>query len=190
MNDDTGRIEVVCGCMFSGKTEELIRRVKRELIAKRGVLVFKPMIDDRYGDETVTSHNGQKVKAITVVSAHQIMTHINGDIKTVAVDEAQFFDQAIVEVSEELADNDMRMILAGLDNNFRGEPFGPMPLLVCRAEMVTKLHAICVICSKEACRTQRIIDGQPADYSSPTILIGAQDSYEARCRKCHQVPRD
>jgi len=182
-------MEVVCGSMFSGKTEELIRRVRRAIIAKQKVQVFKPQIDDRYGLEEVTSHNGQNVKAVPLPSAKRILEHLKPETTVVAVDEAQFFDSDIVEVVEQLADKGLRVIIAGLDTDFRGEPFGSMPELMCRAESVTKLRAICVICGNQASRTQRLVDGNPAYYDDPIIMVGAQESYEPRCREHHAVPR-
>jgi len=188
MKHHSGRIEVICGSMFCGKTEELIRRVRRAIIAKQKVKVFKPAIDDRYGIERVTSHNGQTVEAIPVKSSHDILGLANGGTTVVAIDEAQFFDDGIVDVVQELADkHNIRVIIAGLDLDFRGEPFGSMPFLLCIAEDVTKLHAICVVCGEYASRTQRLVNGKPARYDDPIILVGAQESYEARCRKHHVV---
>ncbi len=187
-----GRIEVVCGSMFSGKTEELIRRVRRATIARQQVQVFKPVIDDRYHAAHVRSHNGSDFEAIPVDSAVQIPSLLDPGTTVVAIDEAQFFDAAVVAVCEQLADDGLRVICAGLDSDFRGEPFGPMPQLLARAEDVTKLRAICVVCGEEACRTQRLIDGQPAAVDDPVIQVGAAEQYEARCRHCHELrdPRD
>lgn len=190
MRHDSGRIEVICGSMFCGKTEELIRRVRRAIIAKQKVKVFKPSIDDRYGIQNITSHTGQSVEAISVSAASEILEIANGDTTVVAIDEAQFFDDGITEVVQELVDSfGNRVIVAGLDLDFRGEPFGAMPQLLAIAEDVTKLHAICVSCGKEASRTQRLVNGEPAHYDDPIILVGAQESYEARCRKHHIVRR-
>lgn len=187
----SGRIEVICGSMFCGKTEELIRRVRRAIIAKQKVKVFKPAIDDRYGIQSVTSHNGQTVDAIPVKQARDILEIANGDTTVVAIDEAQFFDDGIGDVVQELADNhNIRVIIAGLDLDFRGEPFGSMPFLLSVAEDVTKLHAICVECGEFASRTQRLVNGKPARYDDPIILVGAQESYEARCRQHHIVLRE
>ncbi|MGB7341119.1 MAG: thymidine kinase [Phototrophicaceae bacterium] len=183
-----GQIEVVCGSMFSGKTEELIRRVRRAIIAKQNVQVFKPQVDDRYGIDEVTSHNGQNVKAVPLAEAHLILENINDETTVVAIDEAQFFDDGIIEVVERLANNGMRVLIAGLDTDFRGEAFGQMPQLMARAEEVTKLRAICVVCGHQATRTQRLVNGQPAYYDDPIILVGAQESYEPRCREHHAVP--
>ena len=189
MRHYSGSIEVVCGSMFSGKTEELIRRVRRAIIAKQKVQVFKPELDDRYGLEQVTSHNGQNVEASPVPLAIDILDELHADTTVVAIDEAQFFDEGVVEVVEILANRSIRVIVAGLDTDFRGEPFGNMPELLCRAEQVTKLRAICMVCGNQASRTQRLVDGHPAYYDDPIILVGAKESYEPRCREHHEVPR-
>jgi thymidine kinase len=187
-SEPTGWVEVICGSMFSGKTEELIRRVRRAQIARQKVQVFKPLIDDRYGVQKITSHNGLHVEAIPVPDAGGILDLIEPDTTVVAIDEVQFFDWQIAEVCNQLASRRVRVIVAGLDLDFRAEPFGPMPLLMAEAEQVDKLHAICVVCGRPATRTQRLIDGKPALYSDPVILVGASEVYEARCRHCHQVP--
>ncbi|HEX5631714.1 MAG TPA: thymidine kinase [Gemmatimonadales bacterium] len=185
-----GSIEVVVGVMFSGKSEELIRRVRRAIIARRTVQVFKSHLDARYaGLYSVTSHDGGEVDAAPVDSAAEILRLVRPDTSTVAIDEAQFLDHGIVEVVTHLADRGARVILAGTDTDFRGEPFGPMGALMCVAEEVTKLRAICVVCGDLACRNQRLVDGRPARYDSPTIMVGGRESYEARCRHCHEVPR-
>ena len=189
MRHRAGRIEVVCGGMFSGKTEELIRRVRRAQIARMTVQVFKPAMDTRYGLEKVTSHNGQGYMACPVEQAAMILTDWNTEATVVAIDEAQFFDPEVVNVAEALSERGVRVIVAGLDLDFRGEPFGVMPQLMARAEDVTKLHAICVVCGEEASRTQRLVNGQPARYNDPVIVVGASDSYEPRCRQHHTVPR-
>lgn len=189
MRHYSGSIEVVCGSMFSGKTEELIRRVRRAIIAKQRVQVFKPELDDRYGLEQVTSHNGQNVEACPVPRAMDILDELHSDTTVVAIDEAQFFDEGVVEVVEILANRNIRVIVAGLDTDFRGEPFGNMPELLSRAEQVTKLRAICMVCGNQASRTQRLVDGHPAFYDDPIILVGAKESYEPRCREHHEVPR-
>lgn len=175
--------------MFSGKSEELIRRVKRAVIARRAVQVFKPAIDDRYGVEVVRSHDGDSFVARPVRSSAEIPSLIGPDTSVVAVDEVQFFDPGIVEVCRELVRGGRRVICAGLDLDFRGEPFGPVPTLLALAERVDKLEAICVVCGEPGTRTQRIVDGVPADYDDPIIVIGANEAYEARCRSCHEVPR-
>lgn len=184
----SGRVEVICGSMFCGKTEELIRRVRRAMIARQKVQVFKPSIDDRYGVERVTSHTGQAVEAMPIQLPSEIFDALEADTTVVALDEAQFFPAGITEVVETLAKRGIRVIVAGLDMDFRGVPFGEMPELMSRAEEVTKLHAICVVCGEDACRTQRIVNGEPAGYSDPIILVGASERYEARCRTHHVVP--
>jgi len=186
---DIGSLEVVCGCMFSGKTEELIRRIKRSEIAKRGVQVFQHGLDERYGQGRVASHSGACLQAVTVQSASDIEPLVEPDTDVVAVDEIQFFDRAIIDVCNRLADRGLRVVAAGLDMDFRGEPFGPMPDLMAVADRVDKLQAICVVCGAPAVRTQRLIDGRPAFYEDDIILVGAEEMYEARCRACHEVPR-
>jgi len=173
--------------MFSGKTEELIRRVRRAEIARQKVQVFKPAIDTRYAEREVTSHNGLQVEAVPVENTAQVRSLIEPDTTVVALDEVQFFDDDVVSLCEELADKGVRVIVAGLDMDFRGVPFGPVPALVARAENVQKLQAICVVCGGPASRTQRIINGKPAAYDDPVILVGAEEAYEARCRGCHEV---
>lgn len=188
MDRSTGSIEVVCGSMFSGKTEELIRRVRRAQIARQRVQVFKHALDDRYAMQSITSHNGARIEAVPVGDSVEIRRLVTPTTEVVAVDEAQFLDDGIAAVASDLAQQGVRVILAGLDTNFRGEPFGPMPVLLALAEEVTKLQAICVRCGAPASRTQRLVDGRPAHYSDPIVLIGAQEAYEARCRQCHEVP--
>lgn len=183
-----GSIEVICGSMFSGKTEELIRRVRRAQIARQKVQVFKPHIDIRYSAKRVHSHNGMQWEATPVEHSHDILEQLEANTNVVAIDEAQFFDAGIVAVCEALADRGLRVIVAGLDLDFRGEPFGPMPQLLARAEHVDKLQAICVVCGAPASRTQRLINGRPAAYDDPVILVGAAEVYEARCRQHHVVP--
>ena len=185
-----GWIEVIAGVMFAGKSEELIRRVRRAAIARKQVQVFKSHLDARYaGLYSVTTHDGITVEAEPVDSSEQIVRAVRPDTEVVAVDEAQFLDEGIVDVSGALADRGVRVILAGTDVDFRGLPFGPMPRLMCAAEVIDKLHAICVVCGGPATRNQRLVDGQPAPWNSPTIMVGGRESYEARCRHCHKVPR-
>ncbi len=188
-----GWIEIICGSMFAGKTEELIRRITRIKYAKKEVIVFKPVIDDRYSFVEVVSHSQRKVKSIPVNNSKEIEIYLN-DLSVlpyaVCVDEVQFFDKGLIDVVESLANKGVRVILAGLDLDFRGEPFGIMPDLMARAEYITKLQAICQVCGDPATRTQRIIDGKPAHYNDPIVLVSAKEKYEARCRHCHQVPRD
>lgn len=185
-----GWIEVICGSMFAGKTEELCRRIRRIQYAKKDYVVFKPVIDNRYSDKEVVSHNNTRVKSVNVTSSKDIRTYLEGKKLpyAVAIDEVQFFDSDVVSLCEELANKGVRVICAGLDKDFRGEPFGVMPILLARAEYVTKLNAICQVCGNIATRTQRIIDGKPAYYEDPVIMVGAKESYEARCRHCHEVP--
>lgn len=182
-----GWIELICGSMFSGKSEELIRRVQRAELAKQKVQVFKPAIDNRYSSAAVVSHNGSSVAAHAVASAYHIFDHLQEDTECVAVDEVQFFDEAIISVVQALADRGLRIICAGLDQDFKGEPFGPMPQILALAEYVSKLHAICSSCGSLASRTQRLINGEPAHLNDPIILVGASESYEPRCRHCHEV---
>ena len=185
-----GWIEVVAGVMFSGKSEELIRRVRRALIAKRRVQVFKSHLDERYaGLFRISSHDGTGIDAVPVDSSGEIFRQVQPDTQLVAVDEAQFLDAGIVDVATALAERGVRVVLAGTDTDFRGEPFGAMGPLRCVAETVDKLQAICVVCGDLACRNQRLVDGRPARYDSPTIMVGGRESYEARCRHCHQVPQ-
>jgi len=184
-----GGIELICGSMFSGKTEELLRRIRRAEIARKRIQIFKPQIDSRYGLQRVASHNGvAREDVIVVPNAAAILAQLATDTEVVAIDEVQFFDWAIADICSKLADNNRRVIAAGLDQDFRGEPFGPLPLLMALAERVDKLQAICVCCGLTASRTQRLIDGQPARYDDPIILVGGSESYEARCRRCHAVP--
>lgn len=186
----SGWIEVITGVMFAGKSEELIRRVRRGIIARRRVQVFKSHLDSRYvGLYSVSSHNGAEVDAAPVDSAAEIFRSVRSETEIVAIDEAQFLDPDIVTVATLLAERGVRVILAGTDTDFRGAPFGSMGELMTVAETVDKLHAICVVCGDPACRNQRLIDGKPARYDSPTIMVGGRESYEARCRHCHQVPR-
>ncbi|MFZ0546225.1 MAG: thymidine kinase [Candidatus Promineifilaceae bacterium] len=182
-----GRIELICGSMFSGKTEELIRRLRRAVIARQQVEVFKPQIDTRFHHSKVTSHNGADFEARPVGSPEEILGLLHPETTVVAIDEVQFFEEDIIDLCESLAEQGKRVICAGLDTDFRGVPFGPMPALLARAEEVDKLHAICVICGEEASRTQRLINGRPAAFDDPIVLVGAAEVYEARCRQCHQV---
>lgn len=181
-------MEAIVGPMFSGKSEELIRRVTRALIAKQRVQVFKPAIDDRFDAIQVASHNGRTLEAVPVEDVADLRERIHELTQVVAIDEAQFLDDALVPLAMECADAGKRVLVAGLDLDFRGEPFGPVPDLLARAEVVEKLTAICG-CGQVATRTQRLIQGQPAHYGDPIILVGASESYEPRCRECHVVPR-
>ncbi len=182
-----GWIEVITGCMFAGKTEELIRRLNVLQFAKKKIVVFKPSIDDRYSATKVVSHAGTSVESHAIKSSSEILPLVK-DAEVIAIDEVQFFDEGVVDICNYLADKGKRVMCAGLDTDFRGEPFGIMPQLVTHAEFVTKLTAVCTKCGAPATRTQRIVNGQPANFSDPIILVGASESYEARCRHCHEVP--
>jgi thymidine kinase len=185
----SGSIEVITGSMFSGKTDELIRRLRRAKIAKQDVLVVKPSLDTRYSVDKVASHAGSEFEATAIQSPAEIEPLLMDGITVLAVDEAQFFEASICDVVQKLADDGLRVIVAGLDTDFRAEPFGPMPELMALAERVDKLHAICMVCGGSASRTQRLIDGQPAKYDEPIVVVGASELYEARCREHHEVPR-
>ncbi|AQQ55153.1 thymidine kinase [Planococcus lenghuensis] len=184
----SGWVEVICGSMFSGKSEELIRRIRRAQFAKQQIAVFKPRIDDRYSKEAVVSHNGSTVIAHPISHSDEMWKYITDEFDVIAIDEAQFFDEAITENVQKLADHGFRVIVAGLDQDFRGKPFGPMPDLLSVAEQVTKLQAVCTVCGSPASRTQRLIDGRPAGADDPIILVGASEAYEPRCRHHHEVP--
>lgn len=186
---DMGWIEVVSGSMYSGKSEELIRRIKRARIARKTIQVFKPSLDDRYSQCNVVSHNGDSTEAVAVGDSGILHKMVSTETEVVAIDEVQFFDMGLVDVCRRLADAGKRVICAGLDTDFRGQPFGPTPQLMAIAEYVDKLQAICITCGNPANRTQRLVNGKPARASEPTILIGAAESYEARCRRCHEVPK-
>ncbi len=182
-----GWLEVISGCMFAGKTEELIRRINVLSYAKMNIIVFKPKIDNRYSDTEIVSHSGAKVPCLVVDRAQEILKKVNMDTEVVAIDEVQFFDQDIVDVWEYLADKGVRVIVAGLDKDFRGEPFGIMPELLTRAEFITKLTAVCTKCGAPATRTQRLVNGKPASFNDSIVLVGAVEHYEPRCRHCHEV---
>ncbi|HEX6711083.1 MAG TPA: thymidine kinase [Rubrobacter sp.] len=184
----TGSLIVITGSMFSGKTEELIRRVRRALYARRGAQVFKHAIDTRSERSEIRSHNGVPYEAIAVSTSDELLDKVEETIGVVAIEEAQFFDQGIVGACRHLAGSGYEVIATGLDMDFRGEPFGPMPNLLAEADEIVKLRAICARCGRDASRSQRLIDGRPAPVSAPTILVGAEESYEARCRHCHEVP--
>ncbi|MFN4219457.1 MAG: thymidine kinase [bacterium] len=183
-----GWIELIVGPMFSGKSEELIRRIKRSIIANQKVIVFKPSLDKRYEKDKIVSHNGIKIEAVIVDNPMEIYQK-SQNFDVIGIDEAQFFDSQLVEIVEKLADEGKRIIIAGLDQDFRGEPFSIMPYLMAIADSVDKLHAICVICGAVATKSQRLINGNPAPYDSPTIVIGATETYQPRCRKCFQKPQ-
>lgn len=182
-----GWIEVISGNMYAGKTEELLRRIRRIEYAKKTILVFKPKLDNRYSDNEVVSHNNERIKSINITCPKDILKYVDPLPYAIAIDEVQFLNREVIDICDELADKGVRVILAGLDRDFRGEPFGIMPELLARAEYVTKLRAICQVCGAPATRTQRIINGKPAKYSDPIVLVGAKEQYEARCRHCHIV---
>ena len=192
MNDieRSGRIECITGSMFSGKSEELIRRIRRVLYAKQKIVVFKPEIDQRYKKQSVVTHNGRSVDAISIGHSNEIRGYITDDIDVVAIDEAQFFDDGLVDVIQNIAKSNIRVIVAGLDMDFTGNPFEPMPHIMAIAEQVTKLNAVCTVCGGIASRTQRLINGAPAHIDDPLILVGADESYEPRCREHHIVKID
>ena len=184
---NSGWVEVICGSMFSGKTEELIRRIKRAQIAKQKVQIFKPVIDNRYSNEHVTSHSSMRIDAQNINNIEEIMNYLDDNTRIVAIDEAQFFSPAIVEISQRLANRGLRVVIAGLDLDYRGVPFGPMPLLMATAEFVTKMSAICTVCGNTASRTQRRkLDN--VENSQNQVLVGADEFYEARCRRCYEPP--
>ncbi|MCW2924814.1 MAG: thymidine kinase [Thermoleophilia bacterium] len=182
-----GWIEVICGSMFSGKSEELMRRLRRAQIARQRVAVFKPLLDNRYHATDVVSHDGTRLAARPVDTSAEILRLV-GDAAVVGIDEAQFFDTNIVDVALRLADDGKRVVVAALDMDFKNEPFGPVPGLLAVSEFVDKLQAICQVCAGPATRTQRLIGGRPASPDEPVIRVGAQESYEPRCRECHQLP--
>ena len=184
-----GWLEVVCGPMFSGKSEEMIRRLRRAEIAGQRVVIFKPQIDDRYDATDVVSHAGARMRAVPVTSVAEIAAHAQS-FDVVGIDEAQFLGEGVVSLALGLADDGTRVIVAGLDQDFRREPFGPMPDLLTRAEFVDKLQAVCHGCGGPATTTQRLLDGRPAPYGGETIVVGALDTYEARCRDCHEPGAD
>lgn len=185
----SGSITVVTGCMFSGKTEELIRLVRRAIHARQVVQVFKSAVDTRCETEVIRTHDGVTLKATSVHNSEELERALLPNVNVVGIEEVQFFDDRIVDLCMRLADRGVQVICAGLDQDFRGMPFGFMPRLLALAEDVIKLHAICKVCGRTASRTQRLVDGRPAAWSDPMILIGAEETYEARCRRCHRVRR-
>jgi len=189
LNQKDGWIEVITGPMFAGKTEELLRRVKRLEYARKNIVVFKPLMDNRYSEGEVVSHNNNRTKSVNISKAIDIFKYVDKTTDVVAIDEVQFLDEEAVAIIEFLANQKKRIIVSGLDRDFRGEPFSFMPKLLSLAEYVTKLTAICVKCGSPATRTQRMVNQKPAKYNDPIVLIGAEESYEARCRSCHKVYR-
>lgn len=181
-NVANGWIETIYGCMFSGKTTELIRRVHG-----KNVLAFKPKLDNRYSTSHIVSHDGDTLESVLIDKPEEILKNVIKKVEYIVIDEVQFFDNAVVDVCRKLADEGYRIICAGLDLDFRGEPFGPMPNLIAASHSSVRLYAKCVCCGKPATRTQRLIDGEPAHVDDPVIVVGADDLYEARCEDCHQV---
>ena len=188
MKSEVGSLEVICGSMFSGKSEELIRRLRRATIARQKVQVFKPAIDKRYNEEKVTSHGGVEFDAVPVNQVRDVLSGVESDTNVVGIDEAQFFGDEIITVVDKLVNRGLRVIVAGLDTDFRAAPFGSMPTLMAQAEQVDKLRAICMVCGEVASRTQRLVNGDPAHYDDPIVIVGADEMYEARCRQHHEVP--
>lgn len=182
-----GGIEVITGPMFAGKTEELLRRVRRLQFAKKNIVVFKPTIDDRFALNEVVSHDKSRTKSVNIIKPSEIFEHIDASTDIVAIDEIQFLTEDVLDVVEYMVNSGIKVIVSGLDTDFRGEPFTFMPKLLAKAEYVLKLSAVCVKCGAPATKTQRIVDGKPAKYHDPIVLIGASESYEARCRYCHKV---
>ena len=180
---DTGWIEVITGCMFSGKTEELIRRLRRAQIAKQKVKIFKPKIDARYSKDSIVSHNDQSLPSILIDDIVEVLDHSN-DAQVIGIDEAQFFNEGIIGICNRLASKGKRVIVAGLDQDYKGKPFEPIPQLLAIAEYITKQHAICVVCGNPADKTQR------KTSDSNRVVVGAAEIYEARCRKCHYIPEE
>jgi thymidine kinase len=180
---DTGWIEVITGCMFSGKTEELIRRLRRAQIAKQKVKIFKPRIDSRFSNNSIVSHNEQSLPSLLIDNIKEVLEH-SDDAQVIGIDEAQFFDESIVHICNLLASQGKRVIVAGLDQDYTGKPFEPMPQLLAIAEYITKQHAICVVCGNPADKTQR------KTANPERVVVGASDIYEARCRKCHFIPKE
>lgn len=186
---DVGRLEMICGPMFSGKSEELIRRLKRTMLAGQKTIVFTPSIDDRYLKDNICSHDGKYLEAISISNSEEILMHVSDDTQVIGIDEVQFLDGNTVSIIMDLVSQGKRVICGGLDKDFKAESFGFIPELLALADDVTKLTAICVCCGRPANFTQRLIEGRPASYNDPIILIGASDSYEARCRLCYEIDK-
>lgn len=189
--DRDSSLELICGSMYSGKSEELIRRLRRMIYAKKSVLCFKHAIDKRYGmeEDVIVTHNKNTLFAIPIQKSSDLLDHILPDTEVVGIDEIQFFDEGIVDVVKILSDRGIKVIMAGLDQDFKAEPFGFMPILMAISEKVDKLQAVCMVCGADANRSQRIINGAPAPYDSPIVLVGAVEAYEARCSRHHIVPK-
>ncbi|MBF0715054.1 thymidine kinase [Gemelliphila palaticanis] len=189
-NRKIGWIECICGSMFSGKSEELLRRVKRGIIARQKVILFKPTIDNRYIKDKISTHNGNSYDSICIENSKEIYDYIkNEKYDIIGIDEVQFFDEDIVNIINDLANRGSRVIVAGLDMDFKGQPFYPVPNIMAISEIVTKLHAVCTVCGSEASRSQRLIDGKPAKMDDPIVVVGASEAYEARCRHCHKIEK-
>jgi thymidine kinase len=186
---EKGALEAIVGCMSCGKSEELIRRIKRAVIAKQSVIVFKPSLDSRTDEATIASRDGKQCAAVAIDKPSEVLERLNGGHQVVGFDEAQFFGPELVPVINQLLERGTRVIVSGLDTDFRGEPFGIVPQVLALADSVTKLTAVCMRCGGQATRSQRLICGQPAPYDAPTIQVGGDEAYEARCRDCHVVPR-
>lgn len=184
-----GRLEVVCGSMFSGKSEELIRRLKRSKIAQQNVVAFKHCFDDRTSIEHVVSHDGSKIKAYPIKNPNEMFPLIPDNVDVIGIDEIQFFDNSVVEIVLSLVDQGKRVVVAGLDMDFRGVPFGPMPALMAFADYVEKLNAVCIKCGLDAHFTQRIVNGAPAKFDDPVVMVGAEECYQARCRQCFVIDK-
>ncbi len=184
-----GRIEVITGPMFAGKSEELIRRINRLKYAKKNFLVFKPLLDDRYSETEVVSHRNRREKSIPISKPEEIYNYLKENTEVICIDEVQFFDEKIIDIIDELANKGLRIIVSGLDTDFKGNPFMVTAKLLAKAEFVTKLTAICAKCGKEATMTQRLINGQIPSVNDEVILVGASESYEPRCRHCHEVKK-
>ncbi len=192
VNEDSniGYIEVITGPMFAGKSEELLRRINRLIYAKKKFLVFKPKIDDRYSKDEVVSHQKRSYKCIPITKSNEILKYVTNDLDVVCIDEVQFLDDEVIDICETLANRGIRVITAGLDCDFKGDPFPISAQLLARSESITKLTAICSVCGRQATRTQRLVNGEPASDKDPVVLVGAKESYEPRCRKCHCVKHD
>ncbi len=184
-----GTLEVICGPMFSGKSEELIRRLQRTLYAKQTTIIFTPSIDTRYKANSISSHNGRTLKAVPIQNSSDMLKYIDEKTQVVGIDEVQFLSGNTIEIIMSIVNQGKRVICAGLDKTFKGEGFGIVPELLALADDVTKLSSICMVCGNEATYTQRLIDNKPASYNDPIILIGASDSYEPRCRKCYTIDK-
>ncbi len=185
----TGWIEVICGPMFAGKSEELIRRIKRLEYAKKDTLVFKPKIDNRYSEDEIVSHSKRHTKSINIEHSSDVYKHLakTKHVDAIVIDEVQFLDDGIVDVCDDLANKGIRIIVGGLDTDFKGDPFKNVANLLAKAEYITKLTAICVKCGAPATKTQRIVNGEPAKKDDPIIIVGASECYEPRCRHCHEL---